>query len=143
MLNKNSHGGFILLEVIFLVIIVSFVAMIFLNSTAKINNSDSALRLAALNLANEQFAELESRAAAGILSEGSYNFLGVAEDLKNFGIYQESDLAEKTPTNFSVSSTVKNYSGNLFTASVAVEWTFAGKNHKLELEKILRMKLSE
>ena len=129
-------------EVIFLLIIVSFTAIIFLNGATLLNSSNSSLRLTAINLANEQFAELERLAAAGNLSAGSYSFLGAADDLKNFGLYKDSDLAEKNPTAFQVSSAVKNYSAqeNLYSATVLVSWTYAGKNYRLEAEKILRVK---
>ena len=138
-----NERGFILLNVIFLTLIVSITATIFLNGTAAKNNSNSALRLTALNLANEQFAELESRAATGNLFSGNYSFLGSAEDLKSYGLYETEN--EKLPVEFSVTSTVKNYLSyeNLFMAEVKVEWTFEGQNYELKSEKIIRRKISD
>ena len=134
-----NERGIILLNVVFLTLIVSFAAMIFLNGAAKINNSNSALRLIALNLSNEQFAELENLAASGNLQIGGYSFLGAADDLKNYNVN------ENFPVEFSVTSTVENYLGyeNLRLAKVKVSWNFDGKNYELENEKILRVKFSD
>ena len=138
--KKIDERGFMMLSVVFLTLIVSFSAMIFLNGARRINNSAAELRLVALNLANEQIAEIESLAAKGNLSAGNFNFLGDAEDLKNFGLYRDEDLKTKTPVNFSVTSTVKNFSGyeNLFEVEVKVAWTFEGKNFEVKLEKVIR-----
>ena len=138
--KKFSERGFMMLNVIFLTLIVSFTALIFLNGAAKVKNSGAELRFVALNLANEQFAEIESLAAQGKLSVGSKNFLGAEEDLKNFGLYRDEDLKTKTPVIFSVTSTVKNFSGyeNLFEVTVKVTWTFEGKDFEVELNKVVR-----
>ncbi len=129
------------INVIFLTLIVSFAALIFLNGATRVKESDSTSRLVALNLANEQFAEIEFLAATGNLSVGNYNFLGAAEDLKNYGLYTDDDLSKKIPVEFSVTANVKNYSGyeNLRNVSVKVEWTFSGKDFKIELEKVVRV----
>ena len=58
---KNERG-FLMLNVVFLTLITSFAAMILLNAAPRVRNSQSQLRLTALYLANEQFAELESAA---------------------------------------------------------------------------------
>ena len=131
------------INVIFLTLIVSFTALIFLNGAARINNSGTEFRLVALHLANEQFAEIESRASEGNLSAGSLNFLGAADDLKNFGIYNDKDLSTKTLVTFSVTSTAEKYIGNLFKVEVKVSWNFAGKDFEIKLEKIVRAKKSE
>ena len=140
--KKFSERGFMMLNVIFLTLIVSFTALIFLNGAARINNSGAELRIVALNLANEQFAEIESLAAQGKLYAGNINFLGDKEDLKNFGFYKDADLQTKTPVIFSVTSTVKNFSGyeNLFNVEIKVAWNFAGKDFDIKLEKIVRAK---
>ena len=142
MFNKKfSERGFIVMNVVFLTLIVSFAALIFLNGAKLVEEDNSALRLTALNLANEQFAEIEKLADEGNLSTGNFNFLGETEDLKSFGLYKDEDLQKKIPVNFSVTATVKNHSDfeNLRNVAVAVDWTFAGKNFKIELEKIVRI----
>ena len=139
--KKISERGFIIMNVIFLTLIVSFVALIFLNGAERIKENNSALRLAALNLANEQFAEIERLASEGILSTGNLDFLGEPKDLKNFGLYKDEDLQKKSPTNFLVTAKIKNHSDfeNLKNVTVTVDWTFAGKDFKIELEKIVRI----
>ena len=136
--KKSTECGFMMMNVVFLTLIVSFTALIFLNGISPLKESDSALRLVALNLANEQFAEIESLADSGTLSAGSYNFLGASEDLKNYGVHTAADLTKKNPTKFSVTANVKNYSGTLFNVTVKVSWNFNGKNFEIELEKIVR-----
>ena len=127
-----------MLNVIFLTLIVSFMAMIFLNASENVNNSNATLRLTALNLIDEQFAEIESRAAKGNLSAGSLSFLGVEEDLR---IY---NLNEKNPIEFNVSTVVKNTDyENLFNVKVKVEWIVDRKNFEIESEKIIRIPTSD
>ena len=139
--KKFSERGFIAINVIFLTLIVSFVALIFLNGAERIKENNAALRLAALNLANEQIAEVERLAATGSLLTGNLDFLGEPKDLKNFGLYKDEDLQKKSPVNFLVTAKVKNHSDfeNLKNVTVTVDWTFAGKDFKIELEKIVRI----
>lgn len=128
-----------MMNVIFLTLIVSFTALIFLNGAGRVNESDSALRFAALNLANEQFAEIESLAEENNLSAGSYNFLGETGDLKNFGLYSDKDLQTKTPAEFTVIAKVENYQDNLKNVKVIVKCTSTDKNFEIELEKVVRV----
>ena len=128
-----------MMNVIFLTLITSFTALIFLNGAERVSESDSALRLTALNLAEEQFAEIESLAEKNNLSAGSYNFLGDENNLKNFGLYKDEDLQNKTPAEFKVSADVENYQDNLKNVKVTVKCTRAGKNFEIELEKIVRV----
>lgn len=131
-----------MMNVIFLTLIVSFTALIFLNGAARVKKSDADLQLTALNLANEQFAEIEYLAASQENLAGSYNFLGAAENLKSYGIYTDDDLTKKIPVEFSVTATVKNFSDyeSLRNVTVKVSWTFNGKNFEIELEKLVRVK---
>lgn len=122
---KNERG-FMLLSAVFLTLIVSLSAMMVLNGTKKIVNHNSTLRIIAVHIANEQFAELESLAAQGNLLTGSKNFLGNSADLKNENI------------NFEVTTNIRNYSGSLYKAEVKVEWILDGKNYNVEFEKIIR-----
>lgn len=98
-----------MLNVIFLTLITSFAAMILLNAAPRIRNSQSSLRLIALHLANEQFAQLESLAAEGTLTEGNYDFRGDKKDLKNV-------------VDFNVETTVTG-TGNLRGIKVKVSWS--------------------
>lgn len=131
--NLNERG-FMLLSVIFLTLVVSTGAMILLHTKAKVQQRNSTLYLTAINLANEQFAELESRAAAGTLYGGSYDFLGVAGDLQSFnGVKEDSPPAE-----FEVKTSVKNSGENLREVTVTVRWNDGGKENSITSEKILR-----
>lgn len=105
----KSERGFLILNVIFLTLITSFAAMILLNAAPRIRNSQSSLRLIALHLANEQFAQLESLAAEGTLTEGNYDFRGDKKDLKNV-------------VDFNVETTVTG-TGNLRGIKVKVSWS--------------------
>lgn len=138
--NKNlGSRGFIMMSVVFLTLVVSFAAVIFLNGSARVKNSNSALRFTALNLMQEQFAMLESRAAHGDLPVGNFSFLGASEDLTSY------NLAENFPVKFKVKTTVKNHVAyeNLRNVTVQVEWTFNNKDFEIESEKIMRVQNSE
>lgn len=126
--------GFIMLNVIFLTLIVSLVAIIFLNGSEILNRSNATLRITAMNLIDEQFAEVESRAAHGNLSVGTLGFLGVEEDLKSY------NLDEKNPIDFKVSTVVQNTAyENLFNVVVKVTWTLGEKNFEIESEKFVHL----
>ena len=119
-----------LLSVVFLTLIVSFVAQILLHANAKVQQRNSTAYLTAINLANEQFAELEGQN----LPAGNYDFLGDESDLKSFnGVKADSE-----PLKFEVITEPKNNSGNLWTAKVTVKWTVGGKEKSVTSEKIIR-----
>ena len=124
--------GFILLSAVFLTVIVSFVAAMTLQTLTPSKNSDAALRLHAINLANEQFALIESRAAQNNLTAGQYNFLGDKDDLKSYGLAKKS--AEKIPVEFKVTTTVSGEE-NLRRVEVRVTW----KNFEMNFEKTVRI----
>jgi hypothetical protein len=105
---KNERG-FLMLNVIFLTLITSFASMILLNAAPRVRNPQSTIRLIALHLANEQFAQLESLAAEGTLTEGNYDFRGDKKDLKNV-------------VDFNVETTVTG-TGNLRGIKVKVSWS--------------------
>ena len=128
------------LQVIFLTLIVSVAGMIILNGMKKSENHNATLRIIALNLAEEQFAELENLAADGNLSAGNYNFLGVQEDLKNYFDSDDTKINSQVPVNFDVKTQVENFSGNLFRAKIKVEWNF-GEENFVELQKVIRKKI--
>lgn len=108
------------MNAVFLTLILSFAAMITLQSATQFNNEDAALRLHALNLANEQFALIESGSDKNIPED----------DLKSYGLYSDEN---KTLTEFKVTTNISG-EGNLKKVKVIVTW----KDKKLELEKLIR-----
>ena len=112
-------------------LILSYTAMIALSATTQINNEDALLRLHALNLADQQFAMVESLVAQG---ESVSNFNGNENDLKSLGLYRP-DKNKKTPTEFKVTTNISG-EGTLRKVKITVTW----KNNTLELEKIVRAK---
>lgn len=137
-----DESGFMFLQVIFLTLTVSFAGMIILNGMKKVENHNATLRIIALYLAEEQFAELESLAAVGNLSAGNYNFLGEQDDLKNYFDNDEKKISSQVPVNFDVKTQVENFSGNLLKAKIKVEWNF-GEENFVELQKIIRNKFEQ
>lgn len=126
----NNERGFALLNVIFLMMITSFAAMILLNAAPRVRNPEPTLRLTALYLAEEQFAYLENLAANGEPMESTYEFLG---DPKELTI---NNFSEKISITFDMETTVTG-SGNLRGAKVTVSWTFGGKDFKIETERTI------
>ena len=130
--NKMNEKGFMLLSAVVLTMLLSFTAMISLRSATQFNNDDAALRLHALNLANQQFAMVESFAAQNNLSSVK-NFNGNDDDLKSYGLYSDEN---KTPTEFKVTTSIDNVNENLKKVKVTVTW----KDKNLEFEKLVRLK---
>lgn len=126
--NLNNERGFMLLNVIFLTLITSFAAMILINAVPRVRNPQSVLRLTAIHLANEQFAMIESKAAANGALE--LQCLVEPEDLttENFGADES--------VNFKVTSTDKP-DGNLHAVTVKVEWTVNGQEDFIEIERTI------
>ncbi len=117
-----NQRGFMFLSAVFLTIIVAIMAQILLNANAKVQQRNSTLYLTAINLANEQFAILESGANINIPDE----------DLKSYnGVKENSE-----PVKFKVFPIPED--GNKYT--VKVEWTVNGKTETLESTKIILTK---
>lgn len=114
-----------LLNVVFLTVITSFAAMILMNAAPRARNHQSTLRLTAIYLANEQFAELESLAAREDIS-GSQPFLGDKDDLTS------NNLSADNPIEFEVTTTV---SGGI--AKVKVSWQVGDDEFKIEMERTI------
>ena len=129
---KNQRG-FMLLNVVFLTLITAFAATILLNAAPRVKNPQPTLRLTAHYLANEQFARLESMAAAGESIDGVSNFLGVEDDLIS------PNLDEKISVEFKVQTTVSVESTTLRTVKVIVTWTVDDKNFELAAERMIRI----
>ena len=128
----QSQRGFMLLNVVILTLITAFAAMILLNAAPRVKNYHSTLRLTALHLANEQFAQLESMAAAGIEIGGTYSFLGRTADLTS------DNFSAGEPTKFKVTAHVSG-SGNLRDVEVTVEWQVGNKKFDLKSERTIRI----
>lgn len=118
---KNERG-FLLLNVVFLTLITSFAAMILINAAPRAKNSQSTIRLIALYLAEEQFAELESAAAvekvAPTNSTTTRNFDG-----RDYTIQTE------------VSNETEVDDENLYKVEVTVSWTDSGKNFSVTAQR--------
>ena len=117
-LIMNNERGFMLLSAIFLTLIVSIMAMILFNANAKVQQRNSTLYLTAINLANEQFAILESGANIEIPAEDKISYNGVKENSQ--------------PIIFRVS---KNINGSAVT--VKVEWEVNGETKTFESTKTI------
>ena len=106
-MNKlKNERGFLMLDVVFLTLITALAATILINAAPRAKNPQSTIRLIALNLANEQLAQLESLAAAG--ENLTTDFLGDTDDLKNV-------------VEFKVETTITG-TGNLRGVTVKVSW---------------------
>lgn len=112
-----------LLNAVFLTLILSYTAIIALSSATQINNDDAVLRLHALNLADQQFALIESGANKNIPED----------DLISYGLYLNKK--DKPPTEFKVTTNISGES-NLKKVKVTVKW----KENILEFEKIVQAK---
>ena len=113
-----NQRGFMLLSAVFLTLIVSFMAAFTLQAVTLKHKNETALELTAINLANEQFAMIESLAAQNKLSE-----------VKNFN--GKSEL----PEGFEIETNLKSSNGNLYEYEVTVTW----KDKRFDFEKMVRI----
>ena len=134
----NNQRGFMLPGVVFLTLIVSFGALILLNAKVRVQQRNSTLYLTAINLANEQFAEIESRASADKYLET--DFMGNPDDLKSFNGVSTAKIEDGTavPIEFDVETSYENAGKNLIKAKVTVKWSVGGKEKSIESQKIIR-----
>ena len=116
MKHLNNSNGFVLVEVVFLTLIVSLTAMLIVRGykTAILSNQNSALRTAALNVAQAQIAEIESSIYSDENKElpASFNLLGddflIYEDF--FGIKGKVKfIVDTTSETLSDTSQIKGY----------------------------------
>ena len=135
----RNQRGFMLLNVVFLTLITAFAATILLNAAVRVKNQQATLRLIALNLANEQFAQLESLAAAGVSISGSYPFLGDKGDLTNDS-FRKKNSATSTVENPAVFTVETQVSGgdNLRTVKVTVK-IVGDENFEFKAERTMRV----
>ncbi len=122
-LMKNERG-FMMLGAIFLTLIVSITATILLNANVKIQQKNSTLYLTAINLANEQFAILESGANIKIPDEDLISLNGVKED--------------SPPVKFEVSYNLESETATYKKYKVTVNWTVGGETQTFESVKTIR-----
>ena len=124
----NDQRGFMLLSVVFLTLIVSIGAQILLNANVKVQQRNSMLYLTAINIANEQFAEIEGQN----LPAGIYDFLGNDKDLESRnGVKEDSE-----PIKFDVETTVSGET--LREVTVKVKWIVGGRENSIVAKKIIR-----
>lgn len=101
--------------------------MILINAVPRVRNPQATLRLTAIYLANEQFAELESLATREDIN-GNHSFLGDKNDLIS------NNLSADNPIEFKVTT---NVSGNR--AVVKVSWQVSGNDFEIETERTIRV----
>ena len=108
-----NNGGFVFIEAIFLSIILAISAMLIINGfhSAQKAGRETAIRTAAIHLANAQIAELQYLASKNELHAGNYAWLGEA-DAPRFDNFFGMTIE------FDVETTVNNNH-----AKVIVSWT--------------------
>lgn len=126
MLNHNQRG-FMFLSAIFLTLIVAIMAQILLQANSKVQQRNSTLYYTAINLANEQFAMIESIAAeTGVIDTSCHV---PANELKSYNGMSEN----AQPIEFRIFTTSADSK-----VTVKVEWTVKGKTETIESTKIIR-----
>ena len=131
-----NQRGFMFLSTVFLTLILSFIAMLALQTMTRVQNGDQSLKLHAINLANEQIAMVESLAAQNNLSAVS-SFNGNGADLKSYGLYEKD--SDKPPVEFNVTTAIKPVSESLREVEVTVTWN----DNEIKFTKIVRIADSE
>lgn len=126
-----NQRGFMFLSTVFLTLILSFTAMLALQTMTRVKNGDQSLKLHAINLANEQLAMVESLAAQNNLSAVK-NFNGNDADLKSYGLYYEN--TDKTPVEFDVVTKIGG-SETLKEVEVTVTWN----DNEIKFKKLVRI----
>ena len=124
-MKTDNQRGFMFLSAIFLTLIVALMAQIILHANSKVQQRNSTLYFTAINLANEQFAILESGAKIDIPPEDKKSYNGMDENA--------------TPINFNVTIPKQTkISEDLIEVTVKVEWTVNGETEKFESTKIIK-----
>ena len=123
-MKTDNQRGFMFLSAIFLTLIVALMAQIILHANSKVQQRNSTLYFTAINLANEQFAILESGAKIDIPPEDKKSYNGVDEN--------------SVPIEFDVSYNLEKDLGTLKEYKVTVIWTVNGETEKFESTKIIK-----
>ena len=118
----NNQRGFMFLSAIFLTLIVAIMAQILLHANSKVQQRNSTLYFTAVNLANEQFAILESGAEISIPAEERKSLNGMSETA--------------TPIEFEISASAVGS-----TVTVKVEWIVNGETKFFESTKTIRQSI--
>ena len=125
----KDERGFLMLNVIFLMMITAFAGMILLNAAPRVKNPQSTLRITALYLANEQLAQLENLAAAGV-EDLPKSFQGEPEDLIT------KNVSKENPITFEVKTEISG-ENNLRDVKVTVKWIIKSREDSVEVERTI------
>lgn len=129
-----NERGFMLMSVIFLLMMTSIAALVVMNGAKKVINQNSALRIIALHLAEEQFAEIERKVANDNDNAlQNFSFLGDQNDLKNYYDSNNEKNPEVKPIIFDVTTSV----GHDSRVEVKVKWTLDGEEYSIAIEKLI------
>ena len=116
-----------LLSAIFLTLIVAITAQILLHANSKVQQRNSTLYFTAINLANEQFAVIESLAAENGVIDTSCHV--PADELKSYNGVDEDSV----PVEFHIYTSA---AGSKVT--VKVQWTVEGKTETLKSTRTIK-----
>lgn len=126
----NNQRGFMFLSAIFLTLIVAITAQILLHANSKVQQRNSTLYFTAINLANEQFAVMESIAdLEGVIDTSCH-----VSEAERKSLNSMSETA--TPIEFKISTSA---AGSIVT--VKVEWIVNGETKFIESTKIIRQSI--
>lgn len=118
------------LSAIFLTLIVAITAQILLHANSKVQQRNSTLYFTAINLANEQFAVMESIAdLEGVIDTSCH-----VSEAERKSLNGMSETA--TPIEFKISTSA---AGSIVT--VKVEWIVNGETKFIESTKIIRQSI--
>ncbi len=117
-----NSKGFIFIEAIFLTLIISFMAILILNGleTAVRSNRISAIRTAALHIANAQMSEVEEYISMNKTTPSSDYTLLTSEDLERQNFFGINGTLK-----FNVETQIQNSSlgSELCNVTIKVTWT--------------------
>lgn len=129
-MRNSNQRGFMFLSAIFLTLIVAITAQIFLHANSKVQQRNSTLYFTAINLANEQFAVMESIAdLEGVIDTSCH-----VSEAERKSLNGMSETA--TPIEFKISTSA---AGSIVT--VKVEWIVNGETKFIESTKIIRQSI--
>ena len=115
-----NNKGFIFIEVIFISLLVSFTAALIVRGlkTAVTANQTSAIKTAAIHIANSQMSEIEEYVNINRSLPSSYNFLDESD------LIYEDFLGMKEPVTFYIETEVSDSTLNsqLRRVTVKVSW---------------------
>lgn len=124
MKTLTNGEGFLLLEsaILGLLLVVMAGFLVLPRHTAAVLRMEEC-RTTAIFLAEQELAELESRARGGTLADGIYGWLGPAEDL------------DGRPAAYEVAGTAQKDGARGFALTVRVSWQDGGKVQDVRFER--------